>query len=199
MRLPSTLTIGLLAAGCTQSPQQVAPADAISIDQAFKGVAAGLRSFSDELGRDPKLQLGLVACRLIVNFNISATANRSNDIQASVAAPTEIAQLSVGGTLTNSATGSRGNTVTIELDSRNVDICPYYLKGDSTMSKDDTTPKKDDSNTGTKTKTSQQHSALDTGTKPAAGAKPAGQFPDKPGQVASGDKVFDVPSNTGTI
>ncbi len=116
-----TVSLLYLLAGCTDyGPGQVAPPNAISVTKAFEDVGNGLASFrrivdaSDAATGQPQ-KLGVVTCRIIVRFNISASANQTGQLGATFAVPVQAFNASVNAQAAEAAAAARGNVVLVQL------------------------------------------------------------------------------------
>lgn len=117
-----TLLACLLLASCA-TPKQVADPATITVSDAFASVADGLAAFQKRLKVTDGLHLGVIVCKVIVKFDISAAAGLGGNAGVALAPPTEVkAKVTAG--LSNTASGSRGNTVEIDLNSIDTAVCP---------------------------------------------------------------------------
>jgi hypothetical protein len=85
-----SVPVSLCLAACTSySPSEVANPGGISVKDAFDGVAAGLISFANDLDAAHRpqnagevqtgaLKLGMITCRIAVNFNIFKMISHAN-------------------------------------------------------------------------------------------------------------------------
>lgn len=131
--LACTPLLLLLTACPDYGPGQVAPPDAITVQKAFQDVADGLVAFRKTVdSADPatgdKRRFGLIGCRIIVKFNIAASANQSTKGAASLAAPIESFKLSASADVAALAAAQRGNVVIVDLGSIFSDTCSAYEK-----------------------------------------------------------------------
>src|SRR6201995_4716160 len=65
-----------------------------------------------------------ITCRIIVKFNVAATAVRGGNVAISVSPPTEYVQAKLSAQQNNNSTGDRGNTIEVDLDSIDTHVCP---------------------------------------------------------------------------
>lgn len=120
--MTQTASLGLVVVvcGCAAfGPKNVANPEYITLDQAFDATAKGLGKFAESLGEE-KLRLGMHVCKIQVVFNVSATAAQGGNVKVTLAPPTSVANASVSGEQDNTSNGTRGNTITIELDGNRV-------------------------------------------------------------------------------
>ena len=123
-----------LLAGCTDyGPGQVAPPNAITVQSAFDDVANGLLDFRNKIDApDPVTgqphKLGVVVCRIIVHFNISASASQKSGGGATLAVPIEAFKVSANYQVSEAAAAARGNAVLVDLGGVNNDLCSAYEK-----------------------------------------------------------------------
>ena len=135
-----SVSASLCLAACTSySPSEVANPNGISVKDAFDGVAAGLISFANDLDtaqighpqnageiQTGALKLGMITCRIAVNFNISAQVNQNRQAKLAITVPVQAASIGASGSLADTAAAARGNVVTVELDSIYPEICARY-------------------------------------------------------------------------
>lgn len=116
-----------LAACHAYRTEEVADPNAITVPDALASLGDGMRTFINHLEMQPNpVHLGIIACRLFVTFNISATASASDKATATLAAPIRVVDIGFGGEVNSASNASRGNAVTMEFDSVNPQICGYY-------------------------------------------------------------------------
>lgn len=114
----------LALAGCASlNPMKVADPTTITVSEAFSSVADGLGAFQSRLKATDGLHLGVIVCKIIVKFNISATADLGGNVGSAITTPTKV-QAKISSQVDNSATGNRGNTVEIDLNSVDTSVCP---------------------------------------------------------------------------
>src|ERR1039458_5675202 len=116
----------ILLSGCGTSytPEQVS-GPRVSVQDAFKAVAQGLREFKTELNPagDDKLTLGVKVCRISVQFNVAVQASQNNSLGVTLTAPSQFVTAGVNGQQANTAAATNGNLVYVELDSADPEYC----------------------------------------------------------------------------
>lgn len=115
----------LLLSGCGNSGfREVTPdpANSITIEKAFEDSAKGISTFKNIL-QGNNITLGMVVCKIEVNFNISAQAAEGHKAALGVGIPIQAAKIDGNISVENSASGTRGNNVSFVLQSVYPELC----------------------------------------------------------------------------
>lgn len=110
----SLLLLPLLADCAAYSPRDVAPPDAITVTDAFAGVAAGIKRFRNDLGDE---QIGMITCRIAIKFAIAASASQGGTVGGTVGTSNAYVEAKLSAEQKNGSDGNRSNTVEIILGS----------------------------------------------------------------------------------
>jgi len=115
--LPALLVVG----ACTSfDPSDVAEPSKVTVDEAMATVGKGFVRLRQELEASDVKRIGVIACKIIVNFNVSAAAGEENKLVLDLKfqpAPNPVATAQAGANAEFAATASaaRGNTIAIEM------------------------------------------------------------------------------------
>lgn len=115
-RLISLACLATLSGCASYTPADVADPNAISVKDALHGVAVGMQDFAATLNTSG-LVLGLITCKVTVNFNISAQATKGGTAGIDVGGGAGGVTAKLTAQQNNSSTGARGNTVEIVMGS----------------------------------------------------------------------------------
>ena len=122
MRNASLLSLLVLGGCAGLTPAQVAPPPEITVERAFEDVGNGMSNFR-ELLLARGTYLGMIVCRIEVNFNISARATESGKAGIEITVPLQGATIGANASRASEATGNRGNNVLVILQSIRPDLC----------------------------------------------------------------------------
>jgi hypothetical protein len=114
----SSLAINMLC-GCAAT-QSVSDPNAITLEHALVDTVDALKAANYEARRNGEL-FGYYGCSVTAVYNISASGSQDNKITLTGSAPaTQVVPIALGGTFSSEATasGTRGNTVTVVFDTK---------------------------------------------------------------------------------
>ena len=128
-KLYSWTAVAIAVSGCTSYRPEDISGPKVKIEDAFDGVAKGLRKFqtslSDPQGEGGPLFLGVRTCKVTVQFNISVQATDKGTTGVTIGyAP----YISGNANKENTSGANAGNLVTVELDGTDTKICQAAAK-----------------------------------------------------------------------
>jgi hypothetical protein len=114
IRIQMLLTVSIGIAGC--ATQDVADPHKISLERALVETEDALLAAHAEAKRN-HTYFGLYACSVTAVYNISATAGEDNKLSLTAAPPVKLVPINASATasLESTASGTVGNTVTVNL------------------------------------------------------------------------------------
>ncbi|MDR6100574.1 hypothetical protein QE369_000752 [Agrobacterium larrymoorei] len=120
----TVVSLSYLPACAAYTPNDLAKPTSLTVEAALTDIGAGFAGMKSKLREGGDLKLGLYPCKVIANFNVTASAAQGGKlvIDASTA-PTTTAQTTKTNTLSatvqaeqvNSSSATRGNTIAIEI------------------------------------------------------------------------------------
>ncbi|HTV29448.1 MAG TPA: hypothetical protein VMF32_16860 [Xanthobacteraceae bacterium] len=106
---------------CTDyTPEKVADAKSITIEDAYASIGRGFLALQKEMAG---AKMGVITCKVDIKFAIAAQASQNNDLQAGVSGGPQYVQAKLSNDYSTSAAGNRSNTVEIVWGSLYPTIC----------------------------------------------------------------------------
>ena len=117
--LTSNALASIMLCGCAAT-QSVSDPNAITLEHALVDTVDALKAANYEAKRNGEFY-GYYGCSVTAVYNISASGTQDNKITLTGSAPaTQVVPIALGGTFSSEATasGTRGNTVTVVFDTK---------------------------------------------------------------------------------